>query len=80
LSHEGTGPKTGRGLNVRIKLEHLIEIYRNIPQAQLGIFPGATHFIAQAEHELYNSMAERFLTRPFTRPTSKQALEELLKQ
>jgi len=63
-----------------IKLEHLIEIYRNIPQAQLGIFPGATHFIPQGEHELYNSTAERFLTHPFTRPTSKQALEALSKQ
>src|SRR5262249_13420330 len=63
-----------------IKLEHLIEIYRNIPQAQLGIFPGATHFIPQGEYELYNSTAERFLTHPFTRPTSKQALEALSKQ
>jgi pimeloyl-ACP methyl ester carboxylesterase len=55
--------------------EHLIEIYRNTPKAHLAILPGATHFIHQKEYERYNSMAERFLREPFTRPTAKQEIE-----
>lgn len=58
-----------------ITLEHLIEIYRNIPKAHLAILPGATHFIHQKEYERYNSIAERFLREPFTRPTAKQEIE-----
>lgn len=58
-----------------IPLDHLLEIYRNTPMAQLCIMPGATHFMLREEHELYNLMAERFLRQPFLRPTSKQSLE-----
>src|SRR5262249_2764754 len=58
-----------------IKPEHLIEIYRNIPKAHLAILPGGTHFNHQKQYELYNSIAERFLTQPFARPTAKQEIE-----
>jgi len=58
-----------------IRLEHLIEIYRNIPNAHLLIMPGATHFIHQKQYVLYNSTAERFLTHPYTRPTARQEIE-----
>jgi pimeloyl-ACP methyl ester carboxylesterase len=62
-----------------IRPEHLLEIYRNIPQAHLLILPGATHFIHREEYEWYNTAAERFLTRPFTRPTSRQVVEQMYK-
>ena len=62
-----------------IRPEHLLEIYRNVPQAHLLILPGATHFIHREEYEWYNRAAERFLTRPFTRPTSRQVLEQMYK-
>ena len=55
--------------------EHLLEIYRNIPRAHLFIMPGATHFMLRDQYELYNTMAERFLRRPFERPTTRQVLE-----
>jgi pimeloyl-ACP methyl ester carboxylesterase len=58
-----------------IPLEHLIEIYRNIPKAQLAILPGATHFNHQKQYERYNSIAERFLRQAFARPTAKQEIE-----
>lgn len=57
-----------------IRAEHLLEIYRNIPKAQLGIVPGGTHFFPVQMPDLYNGMAERFLRQPFTRPTSREAL------
>jgi pimeloyl-ACP methyl ester carboxylesterase len=55
--------------------EHLLEIYRSIPKAHLFIVPGATHFALREEYELYNAAAERFLRRPFERPTTRQVLE-----
>lgn len=55
--------------------EHLLEIYRNIPRAHLFIMPGATHFMVREEYEWYNAMADRFLGRPFAKPTTRQVLE-----
>ncbi len=61
-----------------IKPRHILEIYENIPNAQLFMMPGATHFMIRDEHELYNRMANRFLSSPFTRPTSKGVLMKML--
>ena len=59
-----------------IKLEHILEIYKNIPKAQLFIMPGATHFMLREEYSLFNQMVERFLDSPFKRPTTKELLNE----
>jgi pimeloyl-ACP methyl ester carboxylesterase len=60
-----------------IKLEHILEIYQNIPKAQLFIMPGATHFMLREEYSLFNQMTERFLDNPFKRPTTKDQLIKL---
>jgi pimeloyl-ACP methyl ester carboxylesterase len=57
-----------------IKLEHILEIYQNIPNAQLFIMPGATHFMIRSEHKLLNQIANRFLSTPFKRPTTKEII------
>jgi pimeloyl-ACP methyl ester carboxylesterase len=57
-----------------IKLEHILEIYQNIPKAQLFIMPGATHFMLREEYLLFNQIVERFLDNPFERPTTKELL------
>jgi pimeloyl-ACP methyl ester carboxylesterase len=54
-----------------IKLEHILDIYQNIPKAQLFIMPGATHFMLREEYSIFNQIAERFLNNPFKRPTTK---------
>eukprot|EP01136_Pigoraptor_vietnamica_P010479 Opistho-1_new@48135 len=54
-----------------IKLEHIVEMYQNIPKSQLFIMPGATHFMLRSEHALFNQIVERFLNNPFKRPTTK---------
>lgn len=61
-----------------IKPRHILMIYENIPKAQLFVMPGATHFMIRDEHQLYNMMANRFLSSPFKRPTSKKALMDLI--
>jgi pimeloyl-ACP methyl ester carboxylesterase len=56
-----------------IRLEHFVEIYRNVPKSHLAILPGATHLVPTQQPEIYNAFAERFLKQPFVRPTTKQA-------
>ncbi|MGB4837894.1 MAG: alpha/beta hydrolase [Saprospiraceae bacterium] len=53
-----------------IKGEHSIEIYENIPKAQLCIMPGETHFAPASNHELFNRIVNKFLSEPFKRPDS----------
>lgn len=53
-----------------IKNEHSVEIFENIPKAQLCIMPGETHFAPASSPELFNALANKFLSQPFKRPDS----------
>ncbi len=53
-----------------IKNEHTVEIFENIPKAQLCIMPGETHFTPSSNPELFNSLVNKFLSEPFKRPDS----------
>lgn len=53
-----------------IRNSHSLEIFNNIPQAQLCIMPGETHFAPVANPKIFNSISNRFLTEPFKRPDS----------
>jgi pimeloyl-ACP methyl ester carboxylesterase len=54
-----------------IRDDHTLQIFHGIPQAQLAIFPGATHIIPSEDHELFNHTVARFFARPFSRPDTK---------
>jgi len=58
-----------------IRAEHILEIYRAIPNSNLAVLPGVTHFALFEDPELFNYVAERFLTGPFRKPTSRAVLE-----
>jgi len=53
-----------------IRNEHTVEIFENIPKAQLCIMPGETHFAPASSPELFNALANKFLSEPFKRPDS----------
>jgi len=53
-----------------IRNKHSLEIYNNIPKAQLCIMPGETHFTPASNSELFNELVNRFLSEPFKRPDS----------
>ncbi|MCP5062426.1 MAG: alpha/beta hydrolase [Ignavibacteriae bacterium] len=53
-----------------IREEHTVKIYQNIPNAQLCIMPGETHFTPASNPELFNSVVEKFIENPFARPNS----------
>ncbi|WP_339919904.1 alpha/beta hydrolase [uncultured Flavobacterium sp.] len=53
-----------------IRSEHSLEMYENIPKAQLCIMPGETHFAPASNPKLFNEIVNRFLEKPFKRPDS----------
>lgn len=53
-----------------IRNEHTVEIFENIPKAQLCIMPGETHFAPASSPEVFNALANKFLSEPFKRPDS----------
>jgi pimeloyl-ACP methyl ester carboxylesterase len=53
-----------------IRSKHSLEMYENIPKAQLCIMPGETHFAPASNPELFNEIVNKFLSEPFKRPDS----------
>lgn len=53
-----------------IRSKHSLEMYENIPKAQLCIMPGETHFAPASNPKLFNEIVNRFLEKPFKRPDS----------
>jgi len=54
-----------------IREEHTFFIYKNIPLADLSIFPGETHFVTRQNPELFNTTVDGFLSRPFKDSASR---------
>jgi pimeloyl-ACP methyl ester carboxylesterase len=48
-----------------IRDAHTLRIYHHIPNAQLGIFPDATHMIPRDDPARFNAAVERFFTTAF---------------
>ena len=57
---------------------HTLEIFHNLPDAHLAIFPGATHMIPWQNPVLFNQTVETFLTKPFTKPDTKDILSAMM--
>lgn len=58
-----------------IRTEHTVQIFNGIPNAQLAIFPGATHFMPAQNPKLLNTTVLEFFQRPYKRPDSKTFLQ-----
>lgn len=52
------------------KNSHSVEMYENIPQAQLCIMPGENHYTPVSNPKRFNEIVSRFLSEPFIRPYS----------
>lgn len=53
-----------------IRNSHTVEIYENIPKAQLCIMPGQTHWARSESPEYVNEIISKFFKEPFKRPDS----------
>lgn len=58
-----------------IRTEHTVQIFEGIPNAQLAIFPGATHFMPTQSPNLVNTTVLSFFQGAFKRPDSKTYLQ-----
>jgi pimeloyl-ACP methyl ester carboxylesterase len=57
---------------------HTLEIFHNLPNSQLAIFPGATHMIPWQNPELFNRTVETFFAKPFTKPDTRDILGAMM--
>lgn len=57
-----------------ITLEHSIKIFYNIPNSNLFVMPGATHYGTVEKPELFNMILLDFLTRPFSKVSTVDLL------
>jgi pimeloyl-ACP methyl ester carboxylesterase len=48
-----------------VRIEHIVTIYKSLPNAQLAIFPNSTHLIPYDDPEQFNGTVDRFLATPF---------------
>lgn len=48
-----------------VRLEHIVTIYRNLPNAELAIFPNRTHLIPYDDPDMFNSTVDHFLATPY---------------
>jgi len=55
-----------------IRTEHTVEIFENLANAHLCIFPGSTHMIPVQNPELFNRTVAAFFDRPYSRPDTKE--------
>ena len=51
--------------NDLVRIEHIVTIYRSLPNAQLAVFPSRTHLIPYDDPEQFNGAVDRFLATPF---------------
>jgi pimeloyl-ACP methyl ester carboxylesterase len=49
-----------------IKNEHAVEIFNNLPKGQLCILPGGNHGAPRNQPKIFNEIAFRFLSEPYT--------------
>jgi len=59
-----------------IRDEHTVAIYRHIPNAQLVIFPNATHMVPFDDPAAFNAAVDRFFRTPFVK---KDRLADMFK-
>jgi pimeloyl-ACP methyl ester carboxylesterase len=60
-----------------IREEHTVKIFQSIPNSQLCIVPGATHFEYGEKPELFFQIVFDFFDKPFTKPST---VEMIMKQ
>ncbi len=62
-----------------IRIEHTMEIFKNIPGALLSILPGTTHFVYSERPEWFKQMLYDFFDNPPRRTTTAELLSGAVK-
>jgi len=63
-----------------IRIEHTLEIFKNIPGALLSIFPGTTHFVYSDRGQWFKDILYDFFDNPPRRTTTVQLMSGAMKK
>ncbi|TND10132.1 MAG: alpha/beta hydrolase [Bacteroidetes bacterium] len=61
-----------------IREEHTVKIFQSIPNSQLCILPGTTHFVAKEKPELFMMIVTDFFEKPFAMPSMVKEVQKML--
>ncbi|MCE7991448.1 MAG: alpha/beta hydrolase [Roseivirga sp.] len=63
-----------------VKLSHTLEIFKSIPNANLSVWPGSTHFVGEENPVQLLKMITEFFENPFRKPSTVDWAKEVAKQ
>jgi len=63
-----------------IREEHTVKIFQSIPNAQLCILPGTTHYVYADRPALFNQFLFDFFDKPFTKPSTVEGALQQARQ
>jgi pimeloyl-ACP methyl ester carboxylesterase len=63
-----------------IRLSHTIKMFSSIPNVQLCVLPGSTHFLASEKPKLFQSVMIDFFDKPFMMPSTIEIMEAYAKK
>lgn len=63
-----------------IREEHTVRIYQSLPNAQLCILPGTTHFVSREQPALFMQIALNFFEKPFQKPSTVAIMRQMAEQ
>jgi pimeloyl-ACP methyl ester carboxylesterase len=63
-----------------VRNEHTLNIFNAIPNSQLCIVPGATHFEYEEQPELFNYIFRNFFEKPFRTPSTVEIMRQVASQ
>lgn len=63
-----------------VRLNHSVEIFTHIPNANLSIWPGSTHFVGEENPSQLLKMMTDFFEKPFKKPSTVEWAKEVAKQ
>lgn len=63
-----------------IREEHTVKIFQSIPNSQLCILPGTTHFVAKEKPELFMMIVADFFGKPFAMPSMVKEMQKTVEQ
>lgn len=63
-----------------VRLSHTVDIFRHIPNANLSIWPGSTHFVGEENPGKLLKMMTGFFDKPFRKPSTVDWAKEVAKQ
>ncbi len=65
-----------------VRLEHIVTIFKSLPNAELAIFPNSTHLVPYDDPELFNATVDSFLATPYRKidriPDTMKSFEKLM--